>query len=187
MVYPLYFRYQQPWVQTPFNLDCLFFFSHDGLLLPSFHARSYLLLTAARASISVQKWTCTTSKCTTHVIVIRADVPALVHLPSALCRSLPLHVLCPSGLFLDMAPRSRAIHPLVQRLGPSQCPASASDIPLSARGSALHCSIGDIFKTQRAIPYQPGYGRGYSRKPLTQSREPMASRGRPGQHEGISS
>lgn len=60
------------------------------------------------------------------------------------------------GLFLDMAPRSRAIHPLVQRLGPSLCPASASDIPLSARGSALHCSIGDIFKTQRGIPHPTG-------------------------------
>lgn len=55
-----------------------------------------------------------------------------------------------------MAPRSRAIHPLVQRLGPSLCPASASDIPLSARGSALHCSIGDIFKTQRGIPHPTG-------------------------------
>lgn len=136
----------------------------------STHARSYLLLTAAHFC----------SKVDLHNIKVHNACHC--HLPSASC-SLPesASVLCPSGLFLDnQDPGITSFGSAAGELG-HHCPASASDIPLSARGSALHCSIGDIFKTQRGIPYQPGYGRGYSGKPLTQSREPMASRGRPGQ------
>lgn len=58
----------------------------------------------------------------------------------------------------------------------------------SRRGD-LPCTValGTFSKLSEAFRTQPGYGRGYSGKPLTQSREPMASRGRQGQHEGISS
>jgi hypothetical protein len=153
VVYPLYFRYQQPWVQTPFNLDCLF------------STRTPAALFLCRFVFGADSRPFLFKKNVLHNIKVHNACHPGRYACGHRLRSPSAH----SAILTTKVP-GQSIHPLVGWGITVQCwHLGFSDIPLSARGSALHCSIGDIFKTQRGIPYQPGYGRGYSGKPRTRT------------------